>query len=111
MSKTGLQATNHRNKLAQWSNRIAECRSSGMTVTQWCEQHGIPKSTYYTWQRKVYNVVATGNAFVEVQVEAEHDRAAGATIATVTVGGIRAEIHTGTDEATMTALLRAMKLC
>ena len=111
MSKTGLQTANHRNNLAQWSSRIADCRSSGMTVTQWCEQHGIPKSTYYTWQRKVYNAASTGNAFVEVQVEAERDKAPGVTIATVSVGGITAEIHAGADEATMAALLRAMKLC
>ena len=59
----------------------------------------------------MYNAVATENSFVEIRAEAERDKTAGTIIATVTVGGITAEIHTGADEATMTALLRAMKLC
>ena len=111
MSKSSLQTTNHRNNLAKWSSRIVNCRGSGMTVAKWCEQHGIPRSTYYTWQRKVYHAVSTESSFVEVPMEVEHSETPGDTIATVSVGGITAEIHTGADEATMTALLRAMKLC
>jgi transposase-like protein len=28
---------------------IMECRSSGMTDSQWCMQHGIKPGTFYNW--------------------------------------------------------------
>lgn len=28
---------------------IMECRSSGMTDSQWCLQHGIKPGTFYNW--------------------------------------------------------------
>ena len=34
--ETGLQKLNHQQKAAQWGERIASCRSSGLTVRQWC---------------------------------------------------------------------------
>lgn len=110
MSKTGLQTINHQNNLALWSEQIADCRSSGQTVSQWCAAHGIPTSTYYTRQRKVYEMTAKASStFVEVQVETPP--ALRGSIATVSAGGLTAEIHTGADEQTMEALFRAMKSC
>lgn len=110
MSKTGLQTINHQNNLALWSEQIADCRSSGQTVSQWCAAHGLATSTYYTRQRKVYEMTAKASStFVEVQVETPP--ALRGSIATVSAGGLTAEIHTGADEATMTALFRAMKSC
>ena len=37
--------------LAQWKERVAECRSSGMKVREWCKVHGICVQTYYRWER------------------------------------------------------------
>ena len=33
-----------------WQARIKECRSSGMTVKEWCASKGIKRSTYYKWE-------------------------------------------------------------
>lgn len=30
-------------------NNIMECRQSGLTVYQWCEEKGIAPSSYYNW--------------------------------------------------------------
>lgn len=110
MSKTGLQTINQQNKLALWSDQIAACRNSGQTVSQWCAAHGISTSTYYTRQRRVYEMTAKASAaFVEVQMEPRPESSC--CVATVSAGGITAEIHTGADEATMAALFRAMKSC
>lgn len=110
MSKTGLQTINHQNNLALWSDQIADCRSSGQTVSQWCAAHGLATSTYYTRQRKVYEMAAKASStFVEVQTETHPT--VGGSIATVSAGGLTAEIHTGADEQTMEALFRAMKSC
>ncbi len=111
MSKTELQAINQRNSLALWSAKIEDCRNSGMTVAQWCAAHHIPKSTYYTWQRKVFHALSAENTFVEIQAQTEPAEINAQSIATISVSGITAEIHGGADEATIAALLRAMKSC
>ena len=38
-------------KLAEWRQRICECRNSGQTVRSWCEEHHIASKTYYRWER------------------------------------------------------------
>ena len=48
-----LQEFNANQKLLEWSERIASCRNSGMSVKDWCKANGIPLSTYYNQQRKV----------------------------------------------------------
>jgi hypothetical protein len=32
----------------EWINLIQECRTSGISDKEWCEQHSIPISTFYT---------------------------------------------------------------
>ncbi len=32
----------------EWMNLIQECRTSGSSDKEWCEQHSIPISTFYT---------------------------------------------------------------
>ena len=54
---SGLRAYNEQNKLAQWVQIVSECRDSGMSVRQWCQEHDINISSYYRWQRKVYAMV------------------------------------------------------
>ena len=59
---SGLRAYNEQNKLAQWVQIVSECRDSGMSVRQWCQEHGINISSYYRWQRKVYAMVQAVNS-------------------------------------------------
>lgn len=42
----------HAAMLQEWSGRIAECRSSGMAVKNWCKAQGIAIKTYYYWERQ-----------------------------------------------------------
>ena len=49
-----LQKFNAKQNLLKWSERIASCRNSGMSVREWCKVNGIPPSTYYNQQRKVF---------------------------------------------------------
>ena len=61
---SGLQAYNEQNKLAQWVQIVSQCRDSGLSVRQWCQEHGVNISSYYKWQRKVY---AMAQAQQEIQ--------------------------------------------
>ena len=47
----GVQAMKHAALLQEWSSKIAECRSSGMSVKAWCNEKGIPIKTYYYWEK------------------------------------------------------------
>ena len=39
-------------RMQEWSVRIAECRSSGMSVRAWCAEQGISVQTYYRWEKR-----------------------------------------------------------
>ena len=51
---SGLQVYNEQAKLAQWAQVVSQCRDSGVSVRQWCQENGVNVSSYYKWQRKVY---------------------------------------------------------
>ncbi|MBM6927503.1 IS66 family insertion sequence element accessory protein TnpA [Pseudoflavonifractor phocaeensis] len=49
-----LQVLKHQEKIAVWSERIADCRSSGIGVKAWCEGNGVSPSSYYKWQKSCF---------------------------------------------------------
>lgn len=46
-----VRAIKHAIKLSEWKERIQACRSSGKTITAWCEENRINTKTYYRWER------------------------------------------------------------
>ena len=104
-----LQSVNHHSHLAEWSRRVETCRKSGQRVSEWCGEHGIPVSTYYSWQRKVFQAAVSENevCFAEVPVRP----AAAEVAASVQCGELRVDIHTGADTETIRAIIQALKSC
>ena len=49
---TGVQELKLAARMQEWSTRIAECRSSGMSVRAWCKEQGIAIQTYYHWEKR-----------------------------------------------------------
>lgn len=109
----GLRVVKENSNLAEWTRQVEKCRNSGLSVRKWCEQKGIAQSTYTYRQNKVWKAInQRSNTFVEMSVEESSDMAVcGHIAATVHTGGVNAEIHNGADEATLTALLRALRSC
>lgn len=110
----GLRVVKENSNLAEWTRQVEECRNSGLSVREWCEQKGIAQSTYTYRQNKVWKALnqQRSNSFVEMSLEESPDMAVENRIAaTVHAGGVHAEIHNGADEATLTALVRALKSC
>ena len=52
----GLQKLNADQRLAVWTQRIADCRSSGKGVKHWCQENDISEKTYYYWQRRIFKM-------------------------------------------------------
>lgn len=102
-----LQALNRQEKIAVWSERIADCRSSGIGVKAWCEGNGVSFSSYYKWQKKLFSLAAqSAPQFAEVSI------APPARIsATVHLGTVSVDIHSGADAETTAMLLRVLQSC
>ena len=105
----GLQKASHYNQLSEWVQRVEACLKSGQKVSEWCLEQGIPVSTYYNWQRKVYQAVTAEPEVCFTEIPA---RAAGrGTAASIESGELRIEIHTGADAETIRAIIQALKEC
>ena len=105
----GLQRVNHHSHLAEWSRRVETCRKSGQRVSEWCSEQGISISTYYNWQRKVFQAAISENevCFAEVPVMS----ASGEMATCVQCGELQVDIHAGADTETIRAIIRALKSC
>ena len=44
----------HAANLAEWKQRIIECRASGQPVKTWCKNNDCNPSTYYRWEREIF---------------------------------------------------------
>ncbi len=105
----GLQKANHNNRLAEWMHRVEACRKSGQKVSEWCSEEGIPVSTYYSWQRKVFQAVTAEPEVCFTEISA---RPAGrGTAASIESGELRIDIHAGADAETIRAIIQALKEC
>ena len=107
-----LQKVNRQQRLAEWSRRVEACRSSGLTVVQWCQENGIAVSTYFSWQRKVFQALKEVRevTFAEAPIM-ERSQLSGHIVAAMEVSGVRIQVYGGADEATLQAILQAAKSC
>lgn len=113
MEQTGsLRRINQEQRLAEWGRRVEACRNSGQTVVQWCQENGIAVSTYFVWQRKVFEALKEIQevTFAEVPV-LESSPSSGQVVASLEVRDVRIQVYKGADQATMQALLQAAKSC
>ena len=102
-----LQTLNRQEKIAVWSERIAACRSSGISVRVWCEGNGISTASYYKWQKKLFCLAAqTAPQFAEVCVAP-----AAKISATVHLGNVSVDVHSGADAETTAMVLQILQSC
>ncbi len=55
VASISLSAAKHQAGLQLRRQSVLECRNSGMTVKEWCAEHQIHPTTYYRWQREVWD--------------------------------------------------------
>lgn len=41
----------HQIRLNEWAARLADQKSSGLSVPQWCEKNGVTTHKYFYWKR------------------------------------------------------------
>ena len=87
---TEIQEILHNEKIKEWEERVFQCRDSGLSVKEWCRQNRISESTYFYWQREVWDkkkneLQQTGTPekgirrirFAEVSIERNEDERKG----------------------------------
>lgn len=47
-------------RLANWTNLIQDCLSSGLSKKQWCLENQVNEKQFYYWQRRVREEVYKG---------------------------------------------------
>ena len=88
------------------------CRNSGQTVTQWCRENGVAISTYFLWQRRVFQAVSERAevCLAEVPVYSTVPTE-GSTVAVIHAGELKIELYCGADTATILAIIQAIQSC
>ena len=98
--------------MAEWAERITECRNSGLSVRSWCLQNGISEPTYYKWQKKLYEMAKTQQKSRFAEITPRQTLAGPSSVAvTLRLGAVTAEIHNGADAATLETVLRILRSC
>ena len=108
-----LQTLNAAQRVQLWAERIAECRSSGMSVRAWCRENEISEKTYYYWQRRLYQqmISATqGVDFAEIPRGIQTGQSTGAA-AKVCLSGATVEVYPGADTQMIQGILETLKSC
>ena len=106
-----LQTLNGQNKLALWTGRISECRSSGQNVKTWCRENGVCEQTYYRWQKRLLEMAKAQQEVRFAEVTPVQSVRSGNVAVTVRIAGTEADIHSGADAATVETVLRILKSC
>lgn len=110
MEEKGLQSLRTKESTAVWAERVAERRSSGVTVARYCAEHNLNEHTFYRWQKRIFEMAQSepeGPKFAEVRLP----NTCGAPAAALQINGTKAEIYNGIDEYTLQILVRVMKSC
>ena len=108
-----LQRLNAAQRVEIWAVRIAECRSSGMSVRAWCRENEISEKTYYYWQRRLYQqMVSTTECvdFAEIPRGIQTEQSTG-TAAKVCLSGATIEVYPGADAQMIREILETLKSC
>ena len=108
---SALQVMNMDQTAAEWAARIRSCRSSGLSVRQWCSEHKLSPQTYYRWQRRLFDMVKAQQEVQFADVTPERSLSVGGVAVTVRIAGAEVDIHNGADSNTVEAVLRILKSC
>ena len=109
----------HQARLQEWAGAIRDCRSSGLSVRQWCRERGTTPTTYYRWERELLSVASTAKvlsetpavAFAELPVPKQVYCNATERSATLRIGNASLDIYPSCDTEQMKKLVELLRLC
>ena len=127
MDEMTIQRAGRQQNLLAWSQRVADCRSSGLSVNRWCAEHNIKPKTYYNWQKKAFaamieqqkmlvEVTETQSRFAELPAPASEPAPVPAAepgqknslIASIRVGNASLDVYDGADAEVVATLCKVL---
>ena len=107
----------HQTKIQEWGLAIQECRSSGLSVREWCRQQGVTTTTYYRWEREILSEIRRKDgagrsevAFVEVPAPRPLRNVAERT-ATLNIGNGSIDLYQEMDSELLRTLVELLRQC
>lgn len=100
---TEIQTTKNQRTLQNWAQEVAECQSSGMTVSAWCELYGKNVKTYYYHLRRVREELLTESRVVPLSAKSISDNIE------IFSGNVRITLPCGCSEETLSTVLKVLK--
>ena len=100
---TEIQTVKNQMTLKNRAHKVAECQSSGMTVSAWCELHGIKEKTYYYRLRRVRESLLTESRVVPLSTKNISDNIE------IFNGDVRITLPCGCSEETLSTVLKVLK--
>lgn len=91
----------------QWRERITEQQRSGVSIQQFCKEHGLAAHSFYFWRRKLRRPEAVRFALVDHGQRPESP--SDACIELILPGGEKLRIATGVDAGTLRTVLEALR--
>ena len=108
--RKGIRCLNEQNMFNKWCQDVEQCRNSGQKVSVWCKENGIPVSTYYGWQRKVFETVKEEVGFAQIPQEIINS-SLNEVVAEIETGDVKVKIYAGADELAIKNIIKAVKSC
>ena len=107
----------HQAKMQEWGLAIQDCRSSGLSVREWCRQRGVTPATYYRWEREVLSgirrkdgVERSGTAFVELPAP-QLLRNVSERTATLNIGSGSIDLYQEINPELLRTLVELLRTC
>jgi transposase-like protein len=94
-------------KADQWRERIAEQERTGVSVKQFCKQHGLTEYCFYAWRKRLRKQAPVRFALVERGVLP--GPSAEISLELVLTSGERLRIGAGVDAATLRTVLETLR--
>ena len=107
----------HQARIQEWGLAIQECRSSGLSVREWCRQRGVTTTTYYRWEREVLSGIRrkdtvdhSGAAFVELPAPQSLRNVSERTV-TLNIGNGSIELYQEMSPELLRTLVELLRTC
>lgn len=116
MTSTELK---HQARLQEWAVAIQDCRSSGLSVRQWCRERGTTPTTYYRWERELLSIAdSTATlpetptvAFAELPVPKQVSCNVAERSATLHLDNVSIDIYPQCGPEQLKALVEILRIC
>lgn len=95
-------------RINEWNEMVKTCRSSGLTVQQWCNLNNINIKTYYYRLRKVREAICEETHDI-VQIPLNTADSAAASSIKINMGNLNIELTGTVAAATLRSVIEALK--